>query len=59
MHKRKNFKGCYIIPSFVLYCLDKEYKEKYDFQFSWLNVNYRKFFGERKIYEISLKEHLK
>ena len=57
MHKRKNFGGIYITPLFVLYYLDKEYKEKFDFQFSWFNIGIRKFFGERKVYKRSLKSY--
>lgn len=56
MHKRKKFDGIYVIPCFGLYHLDKDYKEKFDFQFSWFHIGIRKFFGERKTYEISLKD---
>jgi len=52
-------KGFYLTPSLVLKCLNKEYKEKYDFQFSWLNINYRKFIGERVKYKTVLTEELK
>ena len=56
MRKKKNFNGIFVIPLFVLYHLDKEYKEKFDFQFYWFNIGIRKFFGERKVYEISIKD---
>ena len=52
-------KGFYLTPSLVFKRLNKKYKEKYDFQFSWLNINYRKFIGERIKYEIVLAEELK
>lgn len=52
-------KGFYLTPCFVFKCLNKKYKEKYDFQFSWLNINYRKLIGERDKYEIILAEELK
>ena len=52
-------KGFYLTPSLVLKRLNKKYKEKYDFQFSWLNINYRKFIGERTKYKIILAEELK
>ena len=52
-------KGFYLTPSITLNVLNKKYKEKYDFQFSWFNINYRKFIGKRIKYEISLEEKLK
>lgn len=48
--------GFFILPYFCLYHLDKRYKEKWDFQFSWLWVQWRKFIGERESYETSVKE---
>ena len=57
--KRADFgKGFYLTPSLVFKCLDKKYKEKYDFQFSWLNINYRKLIGERTKYKTVLAEEL-
>ena len=52
-------KGFYLTPSLVFKRLNKEYKEKYDFQFSWLNISYRKFIGERVKYKTVLAEELK
>lgn len=51
------FKGIsgYVIPHFSFSPLDKDHKEKWDFQFGWLWMGYRKFFGERKIYKDSIK----
>ena len=52
-------KGFYLTPSLVFKCLNKEYKEKYDFQFSWLNISYRKLIGKRIKYKTILAEELK
>ena len=52
-------KGFYLTPSLVFKCLNKEYKEKYDFQFSWLNISYRKLIGKRIKYKTVLAEELK
>ncbi len=49
-------KGIYIIPYFGLYYLNKQFKEKWDFQFYWFKLGFRKFFGVREIYKKSLKE---
>lgn len=49
--------GFYLTPSIVFKHLDKKFKEKYDFQFSWLGWNYRKTFGERCKYETSIKNY--
>lgn len=43
-------------PLFVLRRLKKMYKEKWDFQFFFLWMKYRHFFGKRKEYECSLKD---
>ena len=51
-------KGFYLTPSLVFKRLNKKYKEKYDFQFSWLNISYRKLMGERIKYEVILTEKL-
>lgn len=48
--------GFFILPHFSLYRLDKRYKEKWDFQFSWLWMTWRKFIGVRESYEISIIE---
>lgn len=56
IHKRKSFDGVYVIPHLSLYYLDKDYKEKFDFQFFWFRIGIRKFFGERKTYKYSLKD---
>ena len=32
----------YIIPAIRFYHLPNKFKERYDFQFSWLGINYRK-----------------
>ena len=52
-------KGFYLTPCFVFKHLDKKFKEKYDFQLSWLGISYRKFIGERDKYETSIIEELK
>lgn len=52
-------KGFYLTPCLVFKKLNKKYKEKYDFQFSWFNISYRKFIGERTKYETILAEELK
>ena len=51
-------RGFYLTPSLVFKRLNKKYKEKYDFQFSWLNISYRKLMGERTKYEVILTEKL-
>lgn len=48
-----------IIPHFVLYRNGKNFKEKWDFQFYWLWMCYRKFFGERKAYDESLRNKVR
>ena len=48
-----------ITPHFSFSHLNKRFKEKYDFQFSWLNISYRKFIGERVKYKTVLAEELK
>lgn len=52
-------KCIYITPCFVFKHLNEKFKEKYDFQFSWLGINYRKFIGEKENYKISIIEQLK
>ena len=52
-------KGFYLTPSLVFKHLNRGYKEKYDFQFSWLNIHYRKLIGERVKYKTILAEELK
>lgn len=54
--KGKKTINFYLIPHFSLIKLSAKCKEKYDFQFFWLWMGYRKFFGERKDFEESLKE---
>lgn len=43
-------------PFLVFRRLQKQYKEKWDFQFFFLWMKYRHFFGKRKEYECSLKD---
>ena len=43
-------------PCFSLYRLSNQFKEKWDFQFFWLWMGYRKFYGKKKEYKDSLKE---
>ena len=54
--KGKKTINFYLIPHFSLSKISAKCKEKYDFQFFWLWMGYRKFFGERKDFEESLKE---
>lgn len=49
----------YITPNIILIKLDKIYKERYDFQFFWFGIEYRKFIGKRRQYQTSLVEELK
>lgn len=45
------------VPHIALYHItNKKYKEKWDFQFFWLWIGFRKFFGERKEYVESFKD---
>ena len=48
-----------ITPHFSFSHLNKRFKEKYDFQFSWLGYDYRKLFGEREKYETTIEESVK
>lgn len=48
--------GFFLIPHIALYRSSKKYKEKWDFQFFWLWIGFRKFFGERKEYVESFKD---
>lgn len=56
---KKVGKSFYLTPCLVFKYLNKKYKEKYDFQFSWLNISCRKLIGERDKYETILAEELK
>lgn len=52
-------KSFFVTPHFVFRHLDKKFKEKYDFQFSWLGYDYRKLIGERKEYITTIERSIK
>ena len=55
LEKYEKGTSIYITPKVSFALLDEELKEKWDFQFSWLWMGYRKFFGKRETYKESIK----